>query len=385
MSKIQANKIINLLKSLKLNPSSLHEPLFKGNEIKYLKDCINSGYVSSIGKYVNIFENKIKKLTNSKYAIAVINGTYGLEIGLRSLKVKNKEEILLPSLTFIATANAIHHSGGSPHFVDVDENNLGICPIKLEKYLKRISIKKNGKLFNKKTTKQIKALIVVHVFGFASKLDDLKKICKKYHLEMIEDAAESIGSYYKKKHLGTLGKIGVLSFNGNKTITCGNGGIILTSSKKIAKYVRHITTTAKVKHKYEYIHDEFGFNLRLSNINAAIGCAQLENLKIIINAKRKNFLKYYNYFKSNNNVEIVHEPKNSKSNYWLIALKLIKNSNQKNYILKKLHNNNIKCRPLWKPLHTLKMFKNFPKDNLSNTNKLYRIIINLPSSPSLKI
>ncbi len=384
MSKKESDKLIKLIKSLKLTPKTLHEPMFKGNEVKYLKDCIKTGYVSSIGQYVKKFEEKIINLTKSKYAVAVINGTYGLEISLRSLEIKNKE-VLLPSLTFVATANAIYHSGGIPNFVDVDESNLGICPNKLEKYIKKISIKKNGKLFNKKTKNQIKALVAVHVFGFASKIDELKKICKKYNLILLEDAAEAIGSYYQKKHLGTFGKIGVISFNGNKTITCGNGGVVLTSDKSTANYVRHLTTTAKEKHKYEYLHDEIGFNLRLSNINAAIGCAQLEKLNKLIVNKRKNFVKYSKYFREFNNFKILQEPKNSKSNYWLISLKLLKNSKEKNYILNKLNRYKIYCRPVWKPLHTLKMYKNFPRDNLNTTNKLYNSIINLPSSPSLKI
>ncbi len=384
MSKKESDKLIKLIKSLKLTPKSLHEPTFKGNEVKYLKDCIKTGYVSSIGQYVKKFEEKIINLTKSKYAVAVINGTYGLEISLRSLEIKNKE-VLLPSLTFVATANAIYHSGGIPNFVDVDESNLGICPKKLEKYIKKIAIKKNGKLFNKKTKNQIKALVAVHVFGFASKIDELKKICKKYNLILLEDAAEAIGSYYQKKHLGTFGKIGVISFNGNKTITCGNGGVVLTSDKSTANYVRHLTTTAKEKHKYEYLHDEIGFNLRLSNINAAIGCAQLEKLNKLIVNKRKNFVKYSKYFREFNDFKILREPKNSKSNYWLISLKLLKNLKEKNYILNKLNKYKIYCRPVWKPLHTLKMYKNFPRDNLNITTKLYNSIINLPSSPSLKI
>lgn len=380
-----ANQIVKNFESFKLKSSSLHEPSFNGNEIKYLNKCIKTGYVSSVGKYVNIFENKIKKLTKAKYVVAVINGTYALELALRSLNINKNHEILLPSLTFVATANATIHAGGTPHFVDVDEDTFGVCPIKLEKYLKKIAIKKNGKLINKKTKKQIKALIAVHLFGFACKIDKLKSICKNYSIELIEDAAESIGTKYKKKHLGNYGKLGTISFNGNKTITCGNGGVVITSNKALAKKIRHLSTTAKKKHKFEYIHDEIGFNLRLSNINAALGCAQLEQLNTIIKAKRKIFFDYVKKFKNLKEIKIIKEPKYTKGNYWLICLKLEKYSNIKNYLLKKLNNKNINCRAIWKPLHKLQMYKNIQRDNLNITNKLYESVINIPSSPSIKL
>ena len=385
MNTLLADRIIKTFKSLNLKPSSLHEPTFKGNEIKYLKKCIETGYVSSVGEYVNTFEKKIKKVTNSKYAVAVINGTCALELALRSLKIGPNHEVLLPSLTFVATANAVKHSGGVPHFVDVDENNFGVCPVKLENYLKKNTFKKNGKIFNKRTKKQIKALIAVHLFGFACKIDLLKKICKKNKIELIEDAAESIGTKFKKKHLGNFGKIGTISFNGNKTITCGNGGVILTSDKNIAKKAKHLSTTAKKKHKFEYIHDEIGFNLRLSNINAALGCAQLEKLNLILKAKRENFKKYAKIFKKFQYIKVVKEPKYTKGNYWLICLKFEKYSNIKNYLLKKLNSININCRAIWKPLHKLKIYKNVQRDDMTNTNKLYNSVINIPSSPSIKL
>ena len=385
MNTALANKIIKKFKSLELAPSVLHEPTFKGNELKYLRNCVETGYVSSVGKYVNVFENKIKKITNSKYAVAVINGTYALELSLRSLGIGPSHEILLPSLTFVATANAVKYSGGIPHFVDVDEDTFGVCPIKLDKYLKKISYKKNGKLFNKKTKKQIKALIAVHLYGFACKIDLLQKLCKKYNIELLEDAAESIGTKYKKKHLGNFGKLGTISFNGNKTITCGNGGIIITSSKKLAKKIKHLSTQAKKQHQFEYIHDEIGFNLRLSNINAAIGCAQLERLTSILKNKRNNYRKYKKIFHDFKTIKIVKEPKHTTGNYWLICLKLEKNSNIKNYLLKKLNLANINCRAIWRPLHKLKIYKKYQHDDMTITDKLYNSVINIPSSPSIKI
>ena len=379
-----ANTIIKKIKSLE--PKTLHQPVFFGNEVKYLKQCIKTGFVSSVGNFVSVFERKIKKVTGSKYVVAVINGTYALELIIRCLKINKNEEVFLPSLTFVATANAIKHTGAIPHFVDVEENNLGICPEKLENYIKKSLIKKNGKLFNPKTKRYISALVAVHLYGFSCKILNLKKICKKYNLILIEDAAESIGSKYRKKHLGTFSKAGILSFNGNKTITCGNGGVILTSDKSLAEKAKHLSTTAKKKHKFEYLHDDFGFNLRLSNVNAAIGCAQLEKLKKIIKMKRKNFRLYKNLFKNNREqIEILQEPKNCVSNYWLICLKLKNNSNVKNSLLNKMQKNKIFSRAIWKPLHTLDIYKKFPRANLNTTNKLYNTIINLPSSPILNI
>ena len=385
MSKQIINDLVKHFEKLKLKPSSLHEPSFKGNELKYLSKCIRTGYVSSVGSFVNKFENKIKKITKSKYAIAIINGTYALELALRSLNIKKNEEILSPSLTFVATANAITHSGGVPHFVDVNEKNFGVCPDKLEKYLKKISYKRGNKLINKKTKNVIRALVAVHLFGFACEIDKLKKICMKFNIVLVEDAAESIGTFYKKKHLGNFGKLGTISFNGNKTITCGNGGVIITSDKNLAKKIKHLSTTAKKKHKYEYIHDQIAFNMRLSNVNAAIGCAQLEKLNQIIKKKRLIFQRYKKSFKKFKYLTIIQEPKNTRGNYWLICLRLNRYHKTKNYLLSKLNKKNINCRAIWKPLHKLNIYKKIQRDDLTSTNLLYNSVINIPSSPSLKI
>jgi len=259
----------------------LHEPRFFGNEKKYINDCIDTTYVSSVGKYVNEFEEKISDFTGSKFVVAVVNGTSALHIGLKLCGVVPKDEVLVPSFTFVGTVNSISYNNAIPHFVDIEQETLGIDTKKLLQYLYENTYVKNGICINKLTGRIIRAIIPVHTFGHPSNLDDLITISKKFKIKLIEDAAESLGSFFKGKHTGTFGDLGVISFNGNKTITTGNGGAILTNSYDLAKRARHLTTTAKVPHKWEYLHDEIGYNYRMSNVNAAIGCAQLENLKTI--------------------------------------------------------------------------------------------------------
>ena len=374
-------KIINLINKVIRNKSkNLHEPLFDGNEKKYLLDCIDTGYVSTVGKYVDRFENKIAKYTKSKYAIAIINGTSALHILMKYFGITEKDEVILPSLTFVATANVIKYCNATPNFVDSEHNTLGICPVKLANYLKNNLIKKGKNSFNKRTNRRVKAVIAVHLYGLPCKINEIKKICKKYNLILIEDAAEGMGSFLNNKHLGTFGQAGVISFNGNKPITAGGGGIILTSSKKIAKNIKHLSTTAKLNHPWKNVHDQIGYNYRMTNLNAAVGCAQLENIKKIILSKRKNFESYNSIFKDSSFGKIISESKNSFSNYWLITL-VLKNNLSKNKLLKSLHQNGYKCRSVWKPLHTLKIFKDCPSDNLKNCLKIYDYSINLPSSP----
>ena len=287
----------------------LHDPIFCGNEIKYLTKCIKSSFVSSVGNYVREFEKKISSITGAKYSVATSSGTAALHLALRYLKVDKSDEILMPSFTYIATANAVKYCDASINFLDIENDQLGICPVKLEKYLQKISIKKGKYTYNKFNKKKIKAIIVVHVYGFPSKIIEIKKICKKYNIILIEDAAEAIGSKLKNKHLGVFGEIGILSFNGNKTVTAGSGGAIICNSKKIYDSIYHLSTQAKVKIRYDHIHDEIGYNYRMNNLSAAVGCAQIENLKKIISLKRKNFKKYFDIFKNTKNVEIVKEPK----------------------------------------------------------------------------
>jgi len=379
--------IKNILNSVKLavkqKSKKLHEPLFKGNEKKYLEKCIETGYVSYIGKYVNTFERKISKYTGSKNAIALVNGTCALHILLKYFNVGINDEVILPSITFVATANAVAYCKALPHFVDIEKETLGICPDKLEEYLKKIAIKKKGYCINKETGRKIRVLIAVHVFGIPCKILEIKRICKIYNIKLIEDAAGAMGSFLKGKHLGNFSQAGVISFNGNKTITCGGGAIIITENKKMASKIRHLSTTAKKKHPWEYIHDEIGFNYRMTNLNAAIGCAQLENINRIISAKRKNFFLYKKLFKKNKDVQIIQEPNYSKTNYWLITLIIKKNKKLKNQVLKKLNQSGFQGRSIWKPLHTLKIFEKCPRGKLKNTMDIYNKAINLPSSPIL--
>ena len=379
--------IKNILNSVKLavkqNSKKLHEPLFKGNEKKYLKKCIETGYVSYIGKYVNTFERKISKYTGSKNAVALVNGTCALHILLKYFNVGINDEVILPSITFVATANSVAYCKALPHFVDIEKETLGICPEKLEEYLKKIAIKKKGYCINKKTGRKIRVLIAVHVFGVPCKILEIKKICKMYNIKLIEDAAGAMGSFLKGKHLGNFSQAGVISFNGNKTITCGGGAVIITENKKLASKIRHLSTTAKKKHPWEYIHDEIGYNYRMTNLNAAIGCAQLENINRIISAKRKNFFLYKRLFKKNKDVQIIQEPNYSKTNYWLITLIIKKNKKLKNQVLKKLNQSGFQGRSIWKPLHTLKIFEKCPSGKLKNTMDIYNRAINLPSSPIL--
>tara|TARA_B100000575_G_scaffold276859_1_gene262643 strand:+ start:475 stop:1635 length:1161 start_codon:yes stop_codon:yes gene_type:complete len=384
MSNKKISQIVsNVKKIIGKKSKNLHEPLFDGKEFKYLKNCITTSFVSSVGEYVNLFEKKLKQITKTKYAIAIINGTSALHLILRCIGVTKNDEVLVPSLTFVATANAVVYCDAQPHFIDVERDNFGICPKKLEEYLKKIVIKKNTYSINKKTGKKIKALIAVHVFGMPCKILEINKICKKYNIKVVEDAAEALGSYFNKKHLGTFSLAGMISFNGNKTITSGNGAIVLTNNMQLAKKIKHYSTTAKKTHKWEYDHDSIGYNYRLSNINAAVGCAQIENLKKILISKKRNFLKYSKIFKDLKDIEIKCEPSNSSSNYWLISL-IIKNKNiKKNNLLNSFHKSKIKCRPVWKPLHQLKMFRKCQQDNCSNSIKVYSNTINLPSSPEL--
>lgn len=379
------SKVLNGIKNLTKNKSKkLHEPIFVGNEKKYLNQCIDTGFVSYKGKFVTIFENKISKYTRSKFAVPIINGTSALHILLKIYNINSKNEVILPSISFVATANAVLYCNATPNFVDSEMTTLGIDPKKLRNYLLNITRIKKGKCINKKTGKVIKALIAVHVFGIPCKILELKKICKEFNLILIEDAAEAIGSFYKGKHLGLFGDSAILSFNGNKTITTGAGGFILTKNKKIAKLAQHLTTTAKLKHKWEYLHDQIGYNYRMSNVNAAVGCAQLENITKILKAKRKNFLHYKNFFKKEKDFFLLDEPHESKSNFWLVALILKKpNLKLKNSILSYLYKKGYECRPIWKPLHTLAMFKKSPRDSLLVTEKIYKSVINLPSSPVL--
>lgn len=374
-------KIINIIFNLfnKKNKSH-HEPIFLGNEKKYLNDCINSGYVSYVGSYVKKFEKKIAKYVNAKYAVAISSGTSALHLVLKYFKVGYEDEVLLPSLTYVATANAIKYCNAIPNFLDIEYDTLGICPVKLRAYLSAI-VKKRGRFsYNKNTGRKIKALIAVHLYGFPCKIIEIKKICKEYNLILIEDAAEAFGSFFKKKHLGTFGSAGILSFNGNKTITCGSGGAIVTNSKRLAISARHLSTHAKINNWYDHKHDQVGYNYRMNNLSAAVGCAQVENIINILKAKRKNFEWYEFAFKELDEIKILKEPKYSRCNYWLIT-GILKNHKFKNRLLKIMKSKNFGFRTTWRPLHTLKIFRDCPKDDMKISNDVFKKTINFPSSP----
>lgn len=376
-------EITNSLKKVFKNKSKrLHDPLFVGNENKYLKDCIKTSYVSYVGKYVNIFEKKISSYTKSKYTVATSSGTSALHLVLRYFNLGAKDEVIMPTSTYVATASAVKYCNAQPNFVDIENENLGICPKKLEIYLKKRTKKIGKYYFNKKTKKRIKALIVVHLYGFPSKILEIKKICKKFNIILIEDAAEALGSFYKKKHLGTFSSAGVLSFNGNKTITCGGGGAIITSSKKMANKLKNLSVHAKKSDSSDHIHDDIGYNYRMTNLSAAVGCAQLENLKKILKAKRENFKKYSKIFKKNNLIKILKEPSSSIANYWLI-IGLLKNPKNKKKFIKNFKKMGFGVRSTWRPLHTLKIFKNCPRDNMENANLFFKKALNFPSSPTI--
>jgi len=361
----------------------LHEPLFFGNEIKYLKKTITTNLVSSVGPFVKKFENQITKFTRSKYAISVINCTEALHLSLIACGVKNNDEVLVPTITFVGTANAIVYSGAVPHFVDSETETLGIDPLKLEKYLEKITIKKGKFYFNKKTKRKIRAIIPVHVFGNICQIDRILKIAKKYNLLVIEDAAEALGSFSRNKHAGTFGIVGCFSFNGNKILTTGGGGAIITNNKLLAKKIKHLATTAKINHRWEYIHNIIGYNFRMPNLNAALGSAQIENLNKFLRSKKKLFLRYCKEFLKVDNVKIIKNPKFSKSNNWLNTI-FIKNSSikKRNKVLSLAQKNQIFLRPVWKPLHTLKYLNKMPRMNLDVAIKIYESCVNLPSSAS---
>lgn len=356
----------------------LHEPRFIGNEKKYLNDCIDSTFVSSVGKYVDTFEKEFAKTVGSKYAIATVNGTAALHISLILADVKKDDEVITQPLTFIATCNAISYIGAKPIFVDVDLDTMGLSPDSLKLFLENNCEIKENSCVNKTTGKIIKACVPMHTFGHPCKIDEIKDICDKWNIVLVEDSAESLGSFYKNKHTGTFGKIGAFSFNGNKIITSGGGGVIVTDDENLAKRAKHITTTAKIPHSYEYVHDEIGYNYRLPNINAALLVAQLEQLKRFLDSKKELALNYKNFF-SNENINFIEEPKNSTSNYWLQAV-LLNDLNQRNEFLEFTNKSGVMTRPIWKLMNELEMFKDCQCTDLENAKYLEERVVNIPSS-----
>lgn len=363
---------------------ALHEPSFEGNEWIYLKECLDSTYVSSVGKFVDQFEEDLANYTGAKYAISVVNGTAALQIALKLAGVQPDNEVLIPALTFVATANAVTYCNAVPHFVDCEELTLGIDTTKLRKYLQENSLQHSGQCINFITGRVIRALVPMHTFGHPSDIEGLLSIARDFNLVLVEDAAESLGSYYHGQHTGTFGLFGTLSFNGNKTITTGGGGAILTNSESMARHAKHLTTTAKLPHAWEFSHDEIGYNYRMPNINAALGCAQLEQLHAKLAAKRDLFSRYHDAFKSIKGVTLFREPQNCQSNYWLQCLVLDeKESENRNQILESTNKVGIMTRPAWMLLNELIPFRDLPSMDLSAAYSLAGRIINIPSSPGL--
>lgn len=356
----------------------LHEPRFNGNEKKYINECIDTTFVSSVGKFVNKFEEMITDFTGAKHAIAAVNGTAALHIALLLSDVKPEDEVITQALTFIATANAISYTGANPIFIDVDRGTMGLSPNALDAFLAEHTTQKDGYCYNKTSGKRIKACVPMHTFGHPCRIDEIMAICQKYNIDVVEDAAESLGSYYKRQHTGTFGKFGTLSFNGNKTITTGGGGMILTNDDQLGKLAKHITTTAKVPHRWEFVHDITAYNYRLTNLASALGCAQMEQLPLYISQKRKLANDYSVFFKTLD-IEFVTEPANSTSNYWLNAL-ILKNKAEQDSFLTYLNDHDVMVRPIWQLMNRLEMYKNCQCGSLVNTEWLADRVVNIPSS-----
>ena len=362
----------------------LHQPSFDGNEWLYLKECLDSTFVSSVGKFVDRFETDLATFTGAKYTVAVVNGTSALHIALKLAGVQAGDEVLIPALTFVATANAVTYCGATPHFVDSEERTLGVDPIKLRDYLKNHTEQRGGQCVNRETGRIIRAIVPMHTFGHPADLDGIMVVAHDFNLALVEDAAESLGSYYHGQHTGTFGLMGTLSFNGNKTITTGGGGAILTNDSELARHAKHLTTTAKLPHAWEYRHNEIGYNYRMPNINAALGCAQLERLPAMLAAKRELFQRYRASFNDVEGVQLMVEPAKCQSNYWLQTLILDpEQADNRDNLLKATNYAGIMTRPAWVLMHELTQFSDCPRMDLSTAHSLVQRLINIPSSSSL--
>jgi perosamine synthetase len=360
----------------------LHAPCFIGNEKKYLDECIDSTYVSSVGPFVDRFEKDMAKYTGCSKAVVCVNGTESLHMAMLLVGVERGDEVLTQALTFIATCNAISYIGAHPVFIDVDRETMGLSPDALRKWLEKNAEMKGGECYNKNTGHRVKCCVPMHTFGHPVLIEDIAKVCAEYNIELVEDAAESIGSLYKGRHTGTFGKIGCLSFNGNKTITTGGGGMMLFQDEKLGDYAKHLTTQAKVPHRWAFVHDSIGYNYRMPNINAALGCAQLEHVEEYVANKRETALRYSEYFKSVPDVRFFLEPKDCRSNYWLNVL-IVKDKQTQQEFLEYTNDNGVMTRPIWELMCNLPMFENCETDGLENTRWFADRVVNLPSSVRL--
>ena len=357
-------------------------PKFIGNEKKYLNECIDTTFVSSVGKFVDRFEEDMARYTGAKRAVVCVSGTNALHMALMLAGVERDDEVLTQALTFIATCNALSYIGAHPVFLDVDVKTMGLSPDAVKEWLAKNAEIRNNQCYNKRTGRRVKACVPMHTFGHPVRLDELVAVCEEYHIELVEDAAESIGSLYKGKHTGTFGKIGALSFNGNKTITTGGGGMLLFNDEELGAYAKHLTTQAKVPHRWEFRHDHIGYNYRMPNINAALGCAQLENLDQFIANKRQTAAAYKEYFAKVDGVEFFCEPENAYSNYWLNAV-LLPNKEAQHDFLQYTNDHSVMTRPIWELMNRLPMFENCETDGLKNTQMFADRVVNIPSSVRL--
>jgi perosamine synthetase len=365
-------------------PIPLHEPEFAGKEWEFVRECLDTGWVSSVGKFVDEFELQLARYTGAKYAVAVANGTAGLHIALLSAGVKSGDEVLVPALSFVATANAVVHCGAVPHFVDSALDTLGIDPEALKSYLEHVAEPCAGGFRNRTTGRRLAALVPMHTFGHPVAMGRLLDVARRFDLPVIEDAAESLGSFIGDRHTGTFGNLGVLSFNGNKIITTGGGGAVLTDDATTACHIKHLTTTAKLPHRWEFFHDEVAFNYRMPNINAALGCAQLERLPDFLARKRELARSYMVAFARVKGLRFIEEPAGSSSNYWLNAIFLAKpDKGLRDELLLAANDAGYQCRPAWSLLNRLPMYAASPRAPLRVAEDLENGLINIPSSPAL--
>jgi perosamine synthetase len=379
------DQIVNAIRSVVGEGNvALHEPRFAGNEWAYLKDCLDSTFVSSVGRYVDRFEADLAAYTGARHAVAVVNGTAALHVALQLAGVQAGDEVLIPALTFVATANAVAYCGAIPHFVDSEERTLGLAPHALREYLHAATEMRGGQCVNRATGRVIRAIVPMHTFGHPVDMEGVLALARDFNLEVIEDATESLGSTIHGKHAGTFGRMGVLSFNGNKVITTGGGGAILTDDPELAKHAKHLTTTAKLQHRWAYVHDEIGYNYRLPNINAALGCAQLEQLPGFVDVKRKLYERYRAALDGIPHMRLFAEPEGCQSNYWLQTLLLDEPAaGLRDELLQATNDAGLMTRPIWELMNKLQPYRTCPSMPLPVAESLERRVINLPSSASL--
>jgi perosamine synthetase len=364
--------------------TALHEPEFRGNEWVYLKECVDTGWVSSVGKFVDRFEAMLTEYTGARYAVATANGTAALQVCLRLVGVARGDEVLVPALTFVATANAVSYLGATPHFVDSESRTLGVDAARLDAYLRDVAEVRDGLCVNRRSRSTIRALVPMHTFGHPCELDALAEVCARWSIALIEDAAESLGSWYKGRHTGTIGRMAALSFNGNKVVTTGGGGAILTNDSALGQRAKHLTTTARVPHQWSVIHDDVGYNYRLPNLNAALGCAQLEQLPGFLQRKRALAARYADALDGVPGVRVLSEPTDCRSNYWLNALLLERPDRAaRDAVLRVLNDAGLMARPAWTLMHELPMYAACPRMDVSGAESLACQVVNLPSSPCL--